>query len=318
MASLPAGRAPNVLVGYDTWDDAGVYQLREDLAIVNTVDFFTPIVDDPRDFGAVAAANALSDVYAMGGEPLTAMGIVCFPHAELPLRVLGEAMGGAQTVLEEAGVALVGGHSVKDPEFKFGLAVTGQVHPARVVANRGAQVGNLLVLTKPLGTGILATAVKRDLLDAATTRTMVESMRRLNRGAAHAMIAAGARAATDITGYGLAGHAASMASASGVTIEVDGDALPLLPRALELLRDGVFPGGLRDNLAALEGRVEYEAEAHPDWRLAFDPQTSGGLCVALAAEGLEVFQRVMGEHGEPAGTVIGRVVEPGARAVVFT
>ena len=196
LNGMPAPTAnPNVLVGGADWDDAGVIRVSPELALVHTVDFFTPIVDDPRDFGAVAAVNALSDVYAMGGTPVSALAIVCFPHRTLPIEVLAETMQGAAEVLAEAGVSLLGGHSVKDPEFKFGFAVTGHVHPDRIVRNRGAEPGDVLMLTKPIGTGILATAVKRDLLDPETVAVLVRTLRTLNRAASQAMLAAGAHAA---------------------------------------------------------------------------------------------------------------------------
>ena len=281
--------------------------MSDDLALVHTVDFFTPIVDDPRDFGAVATANALSDCYAMGGTPVSALAIVCFPHKTLPLEVLTDTMRGAHEVLAEAGVALLGGHSVKDPEFKFGLAVTGQIHPDRIVRNQGARPGDVLLLTKPLGTGILSTAIKRDKLDPGTTAALVRTMRMLNREAAAAMVAAGAHAATDITGFGLLGHGAGMARASGVTFRLHADAVPALPRALELLRAGIFPGGLKDNAGALAASVRMGDD--PDFRLLFDPQTSGGLLVSLSPASVATFQEVLAERRAPLAAAIGEVVE---------
>jgi selenide,water dikinase len=295
-----------VLVGTETWDDAGVVRVSAELALVQTVDFFTPIVDDPRDFGAVAAANALSDCYAMGGTPWTALSIVGFPQKTLPLDVLVATMQGAQDVLVEAGVALLGGHTVKDPEFKFGLAVTGRVHPDRIVRNRGARPGDLLLLTKPLGTGILATAVKRERLDPETAALLVRTMRTLNRAAGAAMVEAGAHAATDITGFGLLGHALHMARASEATLRFTASAVPALPRAHELLAAGVFPGGLKDNAAALARDVRLPED--PAARLLFDPQTSGGLLVALAPAAEGRFQTALAAHGSPPAARIGEVV----------
>lgn len=311
MSQLPtAERNPNVLVGYDTWDDAGVFRVTDELALVQTVDFFTPIVDDPRDFGAVAAANALSDCYAMGGTPDTALGIVCFPHKVLPMEVLSETMAGAGEVLAEAGVSLLGGHSVKDPEFKFGFAVTGHIHPDRIVRNQGAKPGDVLLLTKPLGTGILSTAIKRDRLDPETTAILVRTMRTLNRDAAAAMLAASAHAATDITGFGLLGHGVGLARASGVTLRIRAAAVPALPRALELLGEGVFPGGLKDNASALAGKVRV-GDAH-DLMLLFDPQTSGGLLVSLPAGEEARFQEELKKRSAPPAARVGEVVDRSA------
>jgi selenide,water dikinase len=311
MQDVPPTDHPDVLVGPESWDDAGVYRLSDEVALVQTVDFFTPIVDDPHDFGRVAAANALSDVYAMGGEPLTALGVVAFPLGTLPLETLSSTLRGAQQMLSTAGVPLVGGHTVKDKEFKVGFAVTGRVHPQRIITNAGAQVGDRLLLTKPLGTGVLSTAVKRDRLDGEEIARLVAIMSTLNRDGAEAMQAAGAHAATDITGFGLMGHAASMARSSQVSLSIDFGRVPLIDGALELLRDGIFPGGLRDNLRSLAGSVRADTERQPDLRLLFDPQTSGGLLVALAPEGVETFQAALAERGAGPAAEIGRVVERG-------
>lgn len=294
-----------MLVGTETWDDAGVIRVSAELALVQTVDFFTPIVDDPRDFGAVAAANALSDCYAMGGTPWTALSIVGFPEKQLPLEVLARTMEGAQEILAEAGVVLLGGHTVKDPEFKFGFAVTGRVHPDRIVRNRGAEPGDVLLLTKPLGTGILSTAIKRDRLDPETSALLVRTMRTLNRDAGAAMVEAGAHAATDITGFGLLGHAVSMARASEVTFRFTASAVPALPRARELLAEGVFPGGLKDNAAALAADVRLGDD--PALRLLFDPQTSGGLLVSLAKTAEARFQAALAARGAPPAARVGEV-----------
>lgn len=311
MQRLPHAPAnPNVLVGYETWDDAGVYRISDELALVQTVDFFTPIVDDPRDFGAVAATNALSDCYAMGGTPVTALSIVGFPHKVLPIDALAETLIGASEVLAEAEVSLLGGHSVKDPEFKFGLAVTGHIHPQRIVRNRGAKPGDVLMLTKPLGTGILSTAIKRERLDPETTALLVRTMRTLNRDAAAAMLVAGVHAATDITGFGLLGHGMGMARASEVTLRIHAARVPSLPRALELLRAGIFPGGLSDNVAGLAGKVHVADD--PDLRLLFDPQTSGGLFVSLPPGAEARFQEELAKRGAAPAARVGEVVEHGA------
>jgi selenide, water dikinase len=304
---------PNVLVGNDDWDDAGVYRVSDDLALVQTVDFFTPVVDDPRDFGAIAAVNALSDVYAMGGVPKTALAIVCFPHKQLPIEVLTDTLRGAHEVMTDADVRLLGGHSVKDPEFKIGFAVTGHVHPDRIVRNRGARVGDHLFLTKPIGTGILSTAVKRDRLDPETTAILVRTLRTLNRAGAQAMVGAGAHAATDVTGFGLLGHARGIARASGVTLRIRAADVPLLPRVRELFEAGVFPGGLNDNAQGLAPDVRTaDPTAH---RLFFDPQTAGGLLVSLDPAAGSRFQALLAQEGAPPAAVIGEVIAHGAHWV---
>lgn len=279
---LPSSHDPNLLVGMHTSDDAGVYRIAPDLALVNTVDFFPPIVDDPYDFGRIAAANALSDVYAMGARPLTAMNLVAFPKAGLALDVLHDVLRGGSDKLAEAGVALVGGHSVIDPEPKYGLAVTGLVDPARVVTNAGARAGDLLVLTKPIGVGIITTALKQGLADAGTVAQAVKSMARLNRRAAELMVECEARACTDITGYGLLGHALEMASASGVVLRIAHRRVPHFPEALALHARGIVPGGLASNRHAFNGKIRFGDAVPEAWRdLLFDPQTSGGLLIAL-------------------------------------
>ncbi len=308
LRRLPPSRDANLLVGIHTNDDAGVYRIDEHLALVNTVDFFPPIVDDPYDFGRIAAANALSDVYAMGGRPLTAMNLVAFPKSGLALDVLHEILRGGADKLAEAGVALVGGHSVNDPEPKYGLAVTGLVDPARVVTNAGARPGDALVLTKPIGVGIIATAYKQDLVDARTVETAVDSMVRLNRRAAELMVEAGAHACTDITGYGLLGHALEMASASGVALRIAHRRVPHLPAALALKDRSVSSGGLSSNRRAFSGRMHFDAAVPETWRdLLFDAETSGGLLIALPeAAATQVVERLAAE-GHVGVAVIGRV-----------
>jgi selenide,water dikinase len=281
LAPLPRQMDARLLVGSETFDDAGVFRLSDDLALVQTVDFFAPIVDDPYAFGQIAAANALSDVYAMGGEPLTALCIVGFPTSKLPLTVLTEILRGAQDKVREAGAVVVGGHTVVDDEPKFGLAVTGRVDPRRILTNAAAVAGNVLVLTKPLGTGILSTAAKRDLLDAETQRAMIASMSRLNAGAARAALEVGARCATDITGFGLLGHMSHIARASNISARVELARVPLLPRARELAEQGITTGGAERNEEFLEQRVDWGVCTDVDRAILVDPQTSGGLLVAL-------------------------------------
>jgi selenide,water dikinase len=271
-----------VLVDQSTLDDAGVFAFGRGTALVQTVDFFTPVVDDPYDFGQIAAANALSDVYAMGGQPLTALAVLCVPEKQIVPEVLRAILCGGQDKMREAGVSILGGHSVTDPELKFGYSVTGVVQRRRLLTNAGARPGDRLVLTKPLGTGVLATALKQGRLDPAQTRRLTRTMTALNRGAAEAAVEFGAHAATDVTGFGLVGHAVQLAEASGVTLRLRPVRRWFLPRTLELAAQGVVAGGLRRNrefyAAAVGGDVLAESLA-----LALhDPQTSGGLLIACA------------------------------------
>lgn len=295
-------------MGHETLDDAGVFLLSDDLALVQTVDFFAPIVDDPYLFGQIAAANALSDVYAMGGTPLTALNIVGFPSGKLPMEVLREILRGGQEKVHEAGALVVGGHTIIDDELKYGLSVTGRADPRRLLTNAGAVAGDRLVLTKPIGTALLATAAKQGSLPDNAVRAMTDSMRALNRGASEAALAAGARCATDITGFGLLGHASHIARASGVTIRLVVARVPLLPQARETAERGVKTGGADRNLRYLEPLVDWGRASDIDRALMIDPQTSGGLLVALRPDAVQGFlSRVPGavEVGEvlPAGRV---------------
>jgi selenide,water dikinase len=301
LAALPRGSDTNVLVGFDTADDAGVYRLTDDLALVQTVDFFTPIVDDPFDFGRIAATNALSDVYAMGATPVSALNLVAFSLAELGEEVLSEILRGGAEVASEAGVAVLGGHSIDDREPKFGMAVTGVVHPDRVLTNRGGQPGDALVLTKPLGAGAVSTALKRGL-PGAPLAAAVEVMTTLNREAAAAAQAASAHALTDVTGFGLLGHLHELAQASGLAAEVQATDVPAIdgvPALLEDLEQRAIAGGTRRNRAHAEQFTSF-ASGVPEARrwLVCDAMTSGGLLAAVAPE------RV----GALPGTVIGRLV----------
>lgn len=295
LAPLPRDTDPRVLVGRETFDDAGVFRLSDDLALVQTVDFFAPIVDDPYRFGRIAATNALSDVYAMGGEPLTAMNIVGFPEKVLPLHVLTEILRGGQDAVHEAGARIVGGHTVTDEELKYGLSVTGQVHPDRILSNARARPGDLLILTKAIGTGILATAGKRGGLTPEQHEALYLSMATLNREASRAAVALGACCATDVTGFGLLGHARHIATASGVTVVIDHAAVPLLPGAREALVAGHTTGGATRNARWVDPETDWN-DAGTDVRSVLtDPQTSGGLLVALDAErGAEFIARVAG------------------------
>jgi selenide, water dikinase len=310
VSALPAVEDPRLLVGSATADDAGVVLVREDLAIVQTVDFFTPIVDDPYDFGRIAAANALSDIYAMGAEPLSALNLVAFPLEQLGADVLGEILRGGSDVVRAAGALLVGGHSIDDPEPKYGLAVTGTVDPRAVLTNAGGRPGDVLVLTKPLGVGAISTALKRGRGDGLLPAA-VETMTTLNADAARAARAAGASAATDVTGFGLLGHLHELVVASGVHADVDAAAVPALDGVEELLRAGdAVSGGSRRNRADAETFTRFAADVE-EWRrsLMCDAVTSGGLLVAVAPE----------RAGEVPGAVIGRLTdaEPG-RVTVFS
>ena len=274
---------PRALVGHETHDDAAVYQLTEDQAIVETVDFFTPVVDDPFWFGRIAAANAFSDVWAMGARPLFALNLVAFPVGTLPLEVLGEILRGGADAAREAGAPILGGHSIDDPEPKYGLAVTGTVHPKRILRNVGARPGDVLLLTKPLGTGVVSTAVKRGIAPAEVVEAAVRSMAALNKTAGELLAASGAvRALTDVTGFGLLGHALEMAGGSGVRMRIEAAAVPLLPGARELAERDVVPGGSKANLAWVAPRVRFpEALPPADRQLLADAQTNGGLLAAV-------------------------------------
>ncbi len=303
----PATNA-RVLVGYGDSDDAGVYLLREDLALVQTVDFFPPIVDDPYDFGRIAATNALSDVYAMGGKPHSALNIVAFPE-DLDLAILAQILEGGAAVARDAGVAIVGGHTIKDAEPKYGMAVTGVVDPQRIVTNAGAQPGDALVLTKPLGTGILTTALRRNAITPSDLAEAIRWMTTLNEAAAAAMLAAGAHAATDITGFGLLGHAENMARASGVKLIFDSTAVPLMARVLELIGDGIVPGGTRHNAETHAAFTEFATPVPVAMRVALsDAQTSGGLLIAVAGGNLSTLVRELNDRSTMAA-VVGEVRE---------
>lgn len=299
-------------MGIEGADDAGVYQLTEEIALVQTIDFFTPIVDDPYMFGQIAAANALSDVYAMGGRPLTAMNVVCFPAGQMPISVLQEVLRGGLAKLREAAVALVGGHSVEDPELKYGLAVTGLVHPRRVITNRGARAGDLLVLTKPLGTGVIATALKGGMAEQGVAQEAMAWMAALNREAAEAMVELGAHACTDVTGFGLLGHACEMVEGGPVGMVIRASAVPLLPGAEQLASMGLVPAGTHRNRQFRQGMVEVDPRVPPVLvDLLFDPQTSGGLLVSLPAEGAHrLVERLRGAAivGQVTADRPGRVV----------
>ena len=304
LASLPRVAHPDLLVGFETADDAGVYRLRPDLAIVQTVDFFTPIVDDGCTFGAIAAANALSDVYAMGAKPITALSILAWPGGD-DLAVLQEILQGGAEKIREAGCILIGGHSVNDPEIKFGYAVTGTVHPQRIWTNAHAQAGDVLMLTKPIGTGVIATALKQGIAREEHVRASINSMLTLNRAAAEAIGDLEVHAVTDVTGFGLLGHAREVAMASNVTLEIRASSVPFLPGADEYARAGALAGGLKNNREFVKSCVDGSTQ----WdNLLYDPQTSGGLLISLPSKDAVKLSLKL-----PEATAIGSVRSRGSK-----
>lgn len=309
LAKLPKQTDPNVLVGFETADDAGVYRLTDDLALVQTVDFFTPIVDEPYTFGQIAAANSLSDVYAMGGRPISALSIVAFPGAGRDIDILEAIVRGGLAKMQEAGCAVIGGHSIADEEIKFGYAVTGLVHPTHFWSNATARPGDRLILTKRLGTGVISTAIKQQRASAASVSAAVESMLTLNRAASEVALGFEIRSATDVTGFGLLGHAREMAAGSKVSLILDHARVEFLPEALDDSRHGFLPGGLKRNIEFIAGCVEF-ADAIPEEvrNLLFDPQTSGGLLLSVAAQDAPALLAALRARDIPAQE-IGSVIE---------
>lgn len=306
MQNLVVSSHPDLLVGFNKADDAGVFRISEDLALVQTVDFFPPIVDDPYQFGQIAAANALSDIYAMGGRPLTALNIVGFP-ASMEAWILGEILRGGVEKIEEAGAVVVGGHSINDKELKYGVAVTGLIDPKKVITNSGARPGDRIYLTKPLGTGLIATGIKRNAVGPDLVDLVTAQMAQLNREAAECMVAAGASAATDITGFGLLGHAYEVAAGSEVTIRLYSERLPILPEAVRLAALGMIPGGARANREYLERKVTVASTIDKNLEhVMYDPQTSGGLFIAIPRERVARFEEEL-KNRNAFGQYIGDV-----------
>ena len=309
MSQLPVKADPRLLVGTETSDDAGVYQINADTALIQTLDFFTPIIDSPYEFGRIAAANALSDVYAMGGEPVTVMNIVCFPSDDLPESVLRDTLAGGLDVVHQAGATLVGGHSVDDQEFKYGLSVTGIVHPEKIWTNRHAAIGDQIILTKPIGTGILATAVKGKLADTETIQQLIDISTALNKDAAVTARGFSPRTCTDVTGFGLAGHLLEIARASGKEISLAISRVPFIQTALEFARMGFFPAGAYTNKKYCEKSISVAAGIDAiEADMLFDPQTSGGLIFALPDEKARAAVAALNEKNVAAqiiGTVTG-------------
>ncbi len=316
MQHLPPLPNPDVLVGFDTRDDAGVYRIREDLAMIQTVDFFTPIVDDPYDYGQIAAANALSDIYAMGGTPSTALNILGVPLDVVDKKAISQIVLGGYEKAKEAGVAILGGHSIKDPELKFGMAVTGFVAPDEVVKNSTAQPGDALVLTKPLGTGILTTALKKEQLPDDLLQTITAVMKQLNKAASEAMKKYQPHACTDVTGYGLAGHLYEMTEGSGLSARIKTKQLPLFPDVVELAKSGNMPGGLKTNRTYLKDNISIAKDVDDILvNIIHDPQTSGGLLIAFPNDKADAFVRDLQENSGIEAVIIGQFISKGESSI---
>lgn len=310
MAGLSVPTDENVLVGLGTADDAGVYKISDDLALIQTVDFFTPIVDDPYDFGRIAAANALSDVYAMGGVPKTAMNLVAFPLGSMDIKILKDILAGGISILRESGTVLLGGHSVEDDELKYGLSVTGFVHPDRILANQGLRPGDRLILTKPLGTGVMNTAVKAGLASGEQIKDITRLMAALNRDAADVMTRFPVSACTDITGFGLLGHLAEMVAGTRAGVILYSDRIPVIAGALEFAGMGLVPGGAFRNRKFREAMVSMGSRITPALRdLLFDPQTSGGLLMGCPEAHAEPLLAALHGQGVASAAVIGEVLD---------
>jgi len=308
---LPKFHDENLIVGVDTFDDAAVYRIDKDKAVILTIDFFTPVVDDPYAFGQIAAANSLSDVYAMGGRPVAAMNIVCFPTC-LPVDILKEILKGGADKVAEAGAIVAGGHSVKDDEPKFGLSVMGMVHPGKITSNSGAKPGDMLVITKPLGIGILNTAIKADLTDESIIKKAVEIMSYLNKDACESMIKAGVNGCTDVTGFGFLGHAYEMAEASNVSLEIWSDYLPIIQESLGYAKMGIIPEGAYNNEGYLKGHISFSKSIRQEIRsIMYDPQTSGGLLISVPEENSEKLMEELKIRNKTDFNIIGKVKPKG-------
>ena len=312
MRLLPKIDDPKVLVGTSTADDAAVYQVNDSLAIVQTVDYFTPVVDDPYTFGAITAANSLSDIYAMGAQPLFALNVVGFPSKKLPMEVLAEILRGGADKAVEAGINVIGGHTIDDPEPKYGMVVTAVIHPSEIITNAGAKEGDYLVLTKPLGIGIITTAMKKGLVSSETIEEAITVMSTLNKKAAEAMIKVGVNACTDITGFGLLGHLHEMVKASGVGAQLNVSDMPVIPEAWELIKTkvGVISGGTRKNLEFLRESLVYrEGVTEEELLVLADAQTSGGLLLAVSEERLADLLHELKTVGVGTSAVIGKITK---------
>lgn len=312
MRHLPKINDPNVLVGTSTADDAAVYKVNDSLAIVQTVDYFTPVVDDPYTFGAITAANSLSDIYAMGAQPLFALNVVGFPSKKLPMEVLAEILRGGADKAVEAGINVIGGHTIEDQEPKYGMVVTAVIHPSEVITNAGAEVGDYLVLTKPLGIGIITTAMKKGLVSSGTIEEAIKVMSTLNKDAAEVMIKVGVNACTDITGFGFLGHLHEMVKASGVGAEINLKAMPVIPEAWDLIKNktGTIPGGTRKNLDFLRENLVYnEAITEEELLILADAQTSGGLLISVCEAKLPYLLKELKVVGVETFAVVGKLIK---------
>jgi selenide,water dikinase len=301
---------PNVLVGFNSVDDAGVYKLRDDLALVQTVDFFPPVVDDPYDFGAIAAANSLSDIYAMGGKPLSALNLLGFPPKSVPLWAVDEILRGGAEKVQEADVVIIGGHTLKTKEPLYGLAVTGTIHPDKIISNATAKAGDSLILTKPLGIGLITTAIKKQQVEEKWVKEAVKTMTFLNRLASEAMLEVGIDACTDITGYGLLGHLYELVHASTTGAKIYSSKVPVIDFAWELARQKIIPGGTLANLKFIQDKVDWDKEITEEAKLILsDAQTSGGLLIAVAKEKEQKLMDGLISRGVPDPVVIGEIIE---------
>lgn len=319
LENLPAQCHPDVIVGCNQADDSAVVRVNDETALVLTVDFFPAIVDDAYVFGQVAAANALSDIYAMGGRPITALNIVVFPHGDVPLEALGDLLRGGAEKVNEAGAVIVGGHTIKGAELMYGLSVVGLIHPDRVLRKEGAENGDVLVLTKPLGTGIYSTALKNGALSPRREKLFYRAMAALNREAAEGLHGFGARACTDITGFGLLGHALELARASGVSLRIDTRAIPLLPGALDLSTRGFLTGGGMANHEYVKDELVSEGKVSPALAMLLcDPQTSGGLLVAMPRRKAARYLAALKKRGVRGAAVIGEVEAPSGKRIILT
>ena len=317
LRDLPKQTDPKLLVGTDHFDDAGVYRLDAETALVVTLDFFPPLVDDPYEFGRIAAANSLSDIYAMGAKPLCALNIVGFPDKDLPVSILGEILRGGSERVTAAGAVIAGGHTVRDTEIKYGLSVTGVVHPDRVLTNGGAVVGDALVLTKPIGSGVLTSAAKNGTIPEADLAEVIDVMTDLNAGACEAMLEVGVHAVTDVTGFGLVGHAREMAGAGDVTISIDAAAVPLLAQTLELAAKGILTRAHKSNLEFLGDRFEAKNVDETLVGVLADAQTSGGLLIAVAPDRADRLIDALRARRTRAAAVVGEVTAPSGKSVIL-
>ena len=317
IRDLPTGSNENLIAGFEGYEDAAVYRLTDEIALVQTADYITPMTDDPYLFGQLAAANALSDIYAMGAEPITAINLCNFPEKGIPNSIFREILEGGASKVIEAGATTVGGHTIKDDELKYGLSVSGKVHPDKIIRNSTVEIGDLLILTKPIGTGVLFNGVKKGTLEAKWLDAAVRRNVVLNKKASQSMIKHGANACTDITGFGLLGHLREMVSVKEVSSEINSTEVPLFDKAFEIAEQGYRPGMSKDSMKSLEGNVSFKSSVSETQRwLMVDPQTSGGLLISIAADKAEEMLKELCLNDSPEAAVIGRVTEPAERKII--